>query len=153
MKTEVFANETCAAQAAAKAIAAEARSAVADRGRFVMAVSGGRTPWIMLRTLAEKELPWDRIHIVQVDERVAPRGDKNRNLTHPQQSLLDHPAIPSEHLHAMPVESSHWESERLGNMPRSLPRSLAHLRHSIWSISALGTGRSYCLVGARGSSP
>jgi 6-phosphogluconolactonase len=105
MKTEVFADETSAAQAAAKAIAADARSAVADRGRFVMAVSGGRTPWIMLRTLAEEELSWDRIHIFQVDERVAPRGDRDRNLTHLQESLLDHSPIPPEQLYAMPVES------------------------------------------------
>lgn len=105
MKTEVFADETCAAQAAAKAIAVEARSAVADRGRFVMAVSGGRTPWIMLRTLAEEDLPWENIHVVQVDERVAPPGDKDRNLTHLQESLLDHSPIPPEQLHAMPVES------------------------------------------------
>ncbi|HZW92766.1 MAG TPA: 6-phosphogluconolactonase [Candidatus Eremiobacteraceae bacterium] len=110
MKTEVFADETSAAQAAAKAIAAEARSAIADRGRFVMAVSGGRTPWIMLRTLAEEELPWERIHIFQVDERVAPRGDRDRNLTHLQESLLDHSPIPPEQLHAMPVESPDLES-------------------------------------------
>ncbi len=110
MKTHVFADETSAAQAAATAIAAEARSAVVDRGRFVMAVSGGRTPWIMLRTLAEEELPWERIHIFQVDERVAPRGDKERNLTHVQESLLDHSPIPPEQLHAMPVESPDLES-------------------------------------------
>jgi 6-phosphogluconolactonase len=105
MKIEVFADETFAAQAAAKAIAAEARTAVADRGRFVMAVSGGRTPWIMLRTLAEEDLPWESIHVVQVDERVAPPGDKDRNLTHLRESLLDHSTIPQENIHAMPVES------------------------------------------------
>ena len=53
METEVFADETCATQAAAKAMATEARSAVADRGEFVIAVGGGRTQWIMQRTLAE----------------------------------------------------------------------------------------------------
>jgi 6-phosphogluconolactonase len=105
MIMEVLADETCAAQAAAKAIAAEARTAVADRGRFVMAVSGGRTPWIMLRTLAEVDLPWKSIHVVQVDERVAPPGDKDRNLTHLRESLLDHSSIPQENIHAMPVES------------------------------------------------
>ncbi len=106
MKTEVFADETSAAQAAAKAIAVEARSTIADRGRFVMAVSGGRTPWIMLRTLAEEDLPWENIHVVQVDERVAPPGDKDRNLTHLRESLLDHSPIPQENIHAMPVESA-----------------------------------------------
>jgi len=105
MIMEVLADETCAAQAAAKAIAAAANTAVADRGRFVMAVSGGRTPWIMLRTLAEEDLSWKSIHVVQVDERVAPPGDKDRNLTHLRESLLDHSAIPQENIHAMPVES------------------------------------------------
>ena len=105
IKIEVFADETCAAQVAANAIAAEARTAVAARNRFVMAVSGGRTPWIMLRTLAEQDLPWESIHVVQVDERVAPPGDKDRNLTHLRESLLDHSPIPQENIHAMPVES------------------------------------------------
>jgi 6-phosphogluconolactonase len=105
MVMEILADETGAAQAAAKAIAGEARSAVNDRGRFVMAVSGGRTPWIMLRTLAEEDLPWRSIHVVQVDERVAPSDDKDRNLTHLRESLLDHSPIPQENIHAMPVES------------------------------------------------
>jgi 6-phosphogluconolactonase len=59
----------------------------------------------VLRTLAEEDLPWENIHVVQVDERVAPPGDKDRNLTHLQESLLDHSPIPPEQLHAMPVES------------------------------------------------
>jgi 6-phosphogluconolactonase/glucosamine-6-phosphate isomerase/deaminase len=50
---------------------AEAAAAVAARGQFVMAVSGGRTPWIMLRALGNEEVPWERVHVVQVDERVA----------------------------------------------------------------------------------
>src|SRR4029077_10341059 len=105
MKIEVFADDVSTAQAAAKAIAAEARSAVAARGRLVLAVSGGRTPWIMLRALANEELPWQSIHVVQVDERVAPPGDTDRNLTHLRESLLDHSPIPPEQIHAMPVES------------------------------------------------
>jgi len=47
MQTEIFATDEYAAQAAAETIALEARNAVAERGRFVMAISGGRTPWIM----------------------------------------------------------------------------------------------------------
>ncbi|MGA7402381.1 MAG: 6-phosphogluconolactonase, partial [Candidatus Sulfotelmatobacter sp.] len=66
MNVEVLADDESAAQAAAKFIAAAGRAAVAARGRFVMAVSGGRTPWIMLRALAHAELPWKSIHVVQV---------------------------------------------------------------------------------------
>jgi 6-phosphogluconolactonase len=69
------------AKEAAKLIAAEARAAVEARGRFVVAVSGGRTPWRMLRALAGEDVPWQAVHVVQVDERVAPAGHPDRNLT------------------------------------------------------------------------
>ena len=79
---EVLDTADSVAQRAAEIIAAEARAAVAARGRFVMAVSGGHTPWVMLRALANADVPWPAVHIVQVDERVAPAGHPDRNLTH-----------------------------------------------------------------------
>src|SRR5208337_649270 len=103
MKIEVFSDDESTARAAAKFIAAEAAAAVAARGQFVMAVSGGRTPWIMLRALATEELPWEHIHVVQVDERVAPAGHSDRNLTHLLESLAHSPLRP-EQIHAMAVE-------------------------------------------------
>lgn len=106
MKIEVFADDESAARAAAGMIAAEARAAVAARGRFVMAVSGGRTPWIMLRALAGEDVPWESVHAVQVDERVAPAGHADRNLTHLRESLLDRTPIRPEQIHAMAVEST-----------------------------------------------
>src|SRR5271165_216366 len=109
MKIEVFSDDESAARAAAKYIAAEAGGAVAARGRFVMAVSGGRTPWIMLRALATEALPWEHIHIVQVDERVAPAGHSDRNLTHLLESLSRSPLHP-EQIHAIPVESADLEA-------------------------------------------
>jgi 6-phosphogluconolactonase len=90
---------------AAAIIAAEARSAVAARSRFIMAVSGGHTPWLMLRALAGEDLPWESVHVVQVDERVAPVGHPDRNLTHLRESLLEHAPLPPGQLIAMPVES------------------------------------------------
>ena len=110
MNVEVFADDESVARAAAKLIAAEASAAVAARGRFVMAVSGGHTPWIMLRALASEQLPWDRVHVMQVDERVAPAGHADRNLTHLRESLLAHSPIRPEQIHAMPVESSDLEA-------------------------------------------
>jgi 6-phosphogluconolactonase len=110
MKIEVFPDDEATARAAAKFIAAEACAAVAARGRFVMAVSGGHTPWIMLRALGNEALPWERVHVVQVDERVAPAGHPDRNLTHLRESLLDHSPIRPEQIHAMPVESPNLEA-------------------------------------------
>src|SRR4051794_4921934 len=71
VKIDVFANADAAAQAAAKLIAASARAAVSERGKFTVAVSGGRTPATMLRDLAREDVPWDRVHVFQVDERIA----------------------------------------------------------------------------------
>jgi 6-phosphogluconolactonase len=110
LKIEVLADAESVARRAAALIAADARSATALRGRFVMAVSGGRTPWIMLRALASETVPWQAVHIVQVDERVAPAGDPDRNLTHLQASLLDAVPLRPQQVHAMLVESSDLEA-------------------------------------------
>ena len=105
MKLEVFADADTVAKEAAALVAAEARAAVAKRGTFVMAVSGGRTPWLMLRALAREDVPWEGVHVVQVDERVAPPGDTDRNLTHLTESLLPEGSLNPVHIYAMPVEA------------------------------------------------
>ena len=110
MKIEILPDADAVARKAAERIAAEARSAVAERGRFVMAVSGGHAPWQMLRVLANEKLPWESVHVVQVDERVAPVGDPDRNLTHLRESLLDHAPLRPEQIHAMPVEEPDLEA-------------------------------------------
>jgi 6-phosphogluconolactonase len=110
MEIEVLADPESVARKAAGVIAAEARAAIAARGRFVVAISGGHTPWIMLRDLADEDIPWTAVHIVQVDERVAPTGHSDRNLTHLQESLLEHAPLRPEQIHAMPVKSSDLES-------------------------------------------
>jgi 6-phosphogluconolactonase len=106
MKIEVLSDADTVAKRAAAVIAEDARAAVAARGRFVMAVSGGHTPWVMLRDLANEDVPWKGVHVMQVDERVAPPGDPDRNLTHLRESLLEHVPLPPEQIYAMPVESS-----------------------------------------------
>src|SRR5258705_2001074 len=105
MKIEIFRDADEVAQKAAEIIATESRAAVKARGRFIVAVSGGHTPWQLLRALAEEEVPWKDVHVVQVDERVAPAGDPDRNLTHLRESLLQHAPLRSEQIYAMPVES------------------------------------------------
>lgn len=104
MKLEVLADAEAVAVRAAELIAQEAAAAVATRGRFLLAVSGGRTPWMMLRALADRNLPWPHVHVLQVDERVAPTGHADRNLTHLHASLLAYAPLREEQVHAMPVE-------------------------------------------------
>ncbi len=64
----------------------------------------------MLRELADADLPWVSIHIVQVDERVAPAGNPDRNLTHLRESFLECAPLAADHIHAMPVEAGDLEA-------------------------------------------
>lgn len=106
MQTDVLADPAAVAKSAARFIASQAAAAINARGRFKFAVSGGRTPWQMLRALADENVDWTNVHLFQVDERVAPAGDDVRNLTHIRGSLLAHVALPPGNLHPMPVEAT-----------------------------------------------
>jgi 6-phosphogluconolactonase len=110
VRIEILADAEAVARAGAAVTAAEARAAVAARGRFIVAFSGGHTPWTMLRALADESVPWAGVHVVQVDERVAPAGDPDRNLTHLRESLLAQCPLRPEQIHAMPVESADLEA-------------------------------------------
>ncbi|HYW03752.1 MAG TPA: 6-phosphogluconolactonase [Gammaproteobacteria bacterium] len=72
--------------------------ALERRGTAFVAFSGGRTPWKMLRRLAQAPVDWTRVHVFQVDERWAPDGDDARNLTHLRKCLPE-----SALLHPVPV--------------------------------------------------
>ncbi len=106
MKIEVLDDAEAVAEEAAAIIATDARIAATARGRFVMAVSGGHTPWAMLRALAGMQVPWEAVHVLQVDERVAPAGDPDRNLTHLRESLLQKAPLRPDQIHPMPVEAA-----------------------------------------------
>lgn len=134
MKIEILADAKAVAEKAAEMIAAEARAAVAARGRFIVAVSGGHTPRQMLRALANEDVPWEGVNMVQVDERMAPDGDPDRNLTHLRESLLQHVPLKRQQIYAMPVEAPRLEgaaeqyAQNLRNIAGSPPvLDLVHL--------------------------
>jgi 6-phosphogluconolactonase len=110
LEIRILADADAVAREAAAIVAREARAAVAARSRFVGAFSGGRTPWQMLRALAGEDVPWKNVHVVQVDERVAPADDPDRNLTRLRESLLEHAPLRPERIYAMPVEEQDLEA-------------------------------------------
>ena len=91
-----------AAAAAASAVAVVLRSSVASGGPATVAVSGGSTPSLFLRALAQETLPWNDIHLFQVDERIAPDGDAHRNAVELVNALSGVP-LPNANLHLMEV--------------------------------------------------
>src|SRR5215813_14812938 len=113
MEIKVLADADAVAREAAAIIATQARAAVAARGRYTLAVSGGHTPWLMLRDLAGEDVPWSGVHVAQVDERVAPAGHPDRNLTHLRESLLEYAPLRAEQVYAMPVEATDLEAAAL----------------------------------------
>ena len=54
--------------------------------------------------LSNEDVPWVGVHVFQVDERVAPEGHSDRNLTYLRERLLQHAPLCPEQIHAMPVE-------------------------------------------------
>ncbi len=99
LEVEVLPDRDAVAERGAEHIAELAAAAVEGRGRFTFAVSGGNTPWQMFADLAGM-MPWEKVTIYQVDERVAPDGDDERNLTHLQRAL---PPGGAADVRAMPV--------------------------------------------------
>jgi 6-phosphogluconolactonase len=106
MKIQVLADDDAVAKAGAAVLAEAARTAVEARGECTLALSGGRTPWVMLRALEDEDVPWQHLKIFQVDERVAPADSPDRNLKHLRESLLSGAPLPPDNLYPMPVEDN-----------------------------------------------
>lgn len=95
---EVLPDAEAVARRAAAVVAGCARRRIAERGVFTVALSGGRTPARMVEVLAGEDLEWEAITVYQVDERIAPNGHPDRNLTSLQR------ALPGVRIVPMPVE-------------------------------------------------
>jgi len=109
-RLQIRADHVMAARAAARFIAECARSAVSERGKCFVAFSGGNTPRAMLGALVAEDLPWRDLHIFQVDERAAPHGHGERNLTQLQETLLGKTPLTADALHGMSVEEQDLEA-------------------------------------------
>jgi 6-phosphogluconolactonase len=124
LEVEILADADAASERGAEILSAAAYEAVADRGRFTVAVSGGTAPWRMFGAL-EGRMPWADVTIYQVDERVAPDGDPDRNLTHLERSL---PRGGAADVRPMPVTAEDLEAAA-ADYAASLPDAfdLVHL--------------------------
>ena len=124
-RLEVLPDESAVHRRGAELIAEAARAAVAEGDRFAMAASGGRDPWPMYSQLEDQDLPWDRTEIFQVDERIAPAGSDERNLTH----LIAALSIGAQgSLRPMPVTDENLEAaadDYAASLPEAL--DLAHM--------------------------
>jgi 6-phosphogluconolactonase len=86
-RLEVLDDPAAVHRRGAELIAEAVGAAIDEKDRCALGVSGGRDPWPMFSQLEDHGLDWTRIEIYQVDERVAPAGSEERNLTHLIESL------------------------------------------------------------------
>jgi 6-phosphogluconolactonase len=101
-------------------IAAAAACAMAEHGGFSVALSGGGSPLRMFELLGAQDIDWSATDVFQVDERVAPEGDPDRNLT----QMLEHlPAAAVERLRPMPVSDDDLDAAA-ARYEASLPEAL-----------------------------
>jgi 6-phosphogluconolactonase len=103
LEIEILPDADAVAERGAQVVASAAAMAVADRDRFTFAVSGGRTPWAMFAALYGR-MPWEKVTLFQVDERIAPEDDPDRNLTQLKGAL---PPGGAADVRPMPV----WEED------------------------------------------
>jgi 6-phosphogluconolactonase len=114
LELEVLPTEADVAERAAAIIERNVRADIQRAGRATVAVSGGRTPWLMLEGLDARGLDWERIDLFQVDERVAPLGNADRNATHAAAVLGAALRTSPRSFHWMPVEDDDLDAAAAG---------------------------------------
>jgi len=132
LRLEVLQDADAVADRAAEWLADRLAELIEVNGFAVLAISGGRSPWPMFRRLVSNEsITWKDVHIVQVDERVAPAGDVDRNWT--MASEVFGGVVPQHNLHPMPVEDESLDlaaglySDLLGSLTKGSGIGIVHL--------------------------
>ena len=104
---EVFEDAEAFNNAAAEFIISAAEKSVANKGKFSLSLSGGKTPESLYKLLAEpayiKRMPWKNTFVFWGDERCVPLTDERNNAYHAKILLLDKTDIPSENIFIIPV--------------------------------------------------
>ncbi|AKG20214.1 6-phosphogluconolactonase [Calothrix sp. 336/3] len=103
-KVEVLTNQTALIARSLELILAKMQIAIAQRGRFTIALAGGSTPKPLYEAIAQQNLPWDKIHVFWGDERYVPPNHPDSNERMARLAWLDHVAIPAENIHAIPTQ-------------------------------------------------
>ncbi len=115
MSLQSFPSLAFLSTAAAKSIAALSQEAIAQRGRFTVALSGGETPkplYELLGTEYRTTIDWNRTHLFWGDERYVPHDDPASNYRMVKESLLDKIAIPEANVHPIPTSFPNPEEAR-----------------------------------------
>ena len=100
----IFKDAVELSRAAADLFVTLAVQSIRERGRFLVALSGGSTPMALYRLLAREPIDWTRIHVFWGDERLVPPEDPENSYGQAWEALLKHIPIPTENIHRVASE-------------------------------------------------
>lgn len=100
---EVLPDQPALVARALELILSKLETAIEQRGRFTIALSGGSTPKPLYEAIANQKLPWDKIHVFWGDERYVPPDHPDSNELMTRRAWLNHVDIPAANIHAVPT--------------------------------------------------
>jgi 6-phosphogluconolactonase len=102
---QIFANAQELARGAAEYFLARSREAVAEKGFFTVALSGGSTPKILYELLVSTQVPWTKIHFFWSDERHVPPDHPDSNYRMAYEAMLSRVPVPENNVHRVHGEN------------------------------------------------
>lgn len=124
---EIYATNEMMMHAEARRIVTQARSAIAARRRFMIALAGGSTPRHLYEVLAQPlyatDIDWARVHVFWGDERCVPPDHAHSNYRMAREALLDNVPLPAANVHRIAGEDP----------PEAAARAYDHLLRSYFS--------------------
>jgi 6-phosphogluconolactonase len=105
-QVEVLADKTALIQRALELLLEKLHTAIAERGTFTLALSGGSTPKPLYEALAQQDLPWEKVHVFWGDERYVPPNHPDSNEGMARAAWLNHVPIPATNIHPMPTDEA-----------------------------------------------
>jgi len=100
---EVLPDQSALVKRALDLILSKIDTAIEQRGRLTIALSGGSTPKPLYEAIANQKLPWDKIHVFWGDERYVAPDHSDSNELMARRAWLDRVDIPLANIHAVPT--------------------------------------------------
>ncbi|AFY43688.1 6-phosphogluconolactonase [Nostoc sp. PCC 7107] len=100
---EILSDQSALVARSLELILSKLETAIAQRGQFTIALSGGSTPKPLYEAIAAQDLPWDKIHVFWGDERYVPASHPDSNELMARRAWLDRVNIPAANIHAVPT--------------------------------------------------